>query len=112
MSGSVRLIGPEPVGSGDLGPSQGDMEVCFNNEWTPWCFSGWDDVDAGVVCRQLGFTAPGQFLVDGVWYSHSGIRPASREQPSSPLNGTGIIKSPLYIVANFPGPIGRPQGFP
>lgn len=31
------------------------MEVFLNGVWGSVCDDGWDDVDAGVVCKKLGF---------------------------------------------------------
>ena len=35
------------------------MEICHNNIWGAVCNDFWDDMDAQVVCRQLGFSSLG-----------------------------------------------------
>ena len=50
--GDIRLIG----GSREL---EGRVEICLNNEWGTVCDQMWDDIDAGVVCRQLDLRSTG-----------------------------------------------------
>ena len=56
VEGDVRLIG----GANYM---EGHVEICFNNEWGTVCNQMWDVVDAGVVCRQLGLTLSGIYLL-------------------------------------------------
>lgn len=35
----------------------GNLEVCFNNEWTTVCATSFDQSDLNVTCRSLSFTS-------------------------------------------------------
>lgn len=36
------------------------MEICINSEWGTMCDRVWGDVNAGVVCQQLGYASDGE----------------------------------------------------
>lgn len=57
--GELRLVG------GDT-PYEGRVEICIDNEWSSICDIGdnnyyyWNNYEASVACRQLGFLGSGK----------------------------------------------------
>ena len=49
-NGEVRLQ------DGGLSNEIGRVEVCMAGQWGLVCHNHWDDIDASVVCGQLGYT--------------------------------------------------------
>ena len=54
--GDVRLL----EGTTNL---EGRVSVCKNNVWGTVCDHGWHSTDATVVCRQLGLSVAGIFIM-------------------------------------------------
>ena len=54
--GDVRLRGPNSAFGGRV-------EICIEQSWTTVCNAYWDNQDASVVCRQLGFSPYGRDMI-------------------------------------------------
>ena len=44
----LRLVGGQV-------PNEGRVEICMDQQWGTICDYSWDDNEARVVCRQLGY---------------------------------------------------------
>lgn len=53
-NGTVRLAGSDFA-------RHGRVEVCVNGSWGTICETFWDNVDASVICKQLGFSPYGNY---------------------------------------------------
>ena len=57
--GSIACTEGEIRLNGTSYSTYGRVEVCVNGTWGTVCHDDWDDRDASVVCRQLGFSPHG-----------------------------------------------------
>ena len=55
VAGAVRLVNGSH-------PKEGSVEVCYDGQYRVVCDSYWDELDATVVCAQLGYTQGGIYI--------------------------------------------------
>ena len=55
-NGDIRL-------RGGVSDTEGQVEICYNSTWGTVCDNMWGPTNAGVACRQLGFSSTGIFQV-------------------------------------------------
>ena len=50
---------------------EGTVEVCFNNTYGSICHNLWNENDAQVVCRSLGFSSENTSALNNAYYGSS-----------------------------------------
>ena len=54
VNGDIRLCG-------GVNDTEGRVEICYNSTWGTVCDNMWGPTNAGVACRQLGFSSTGMY---------------------------------------------------
>ena len=56
MTSECREYDLRLQGGGELPKESGQVQLCMAGRWGLVCDDAWDDNDASVVCRQLGYS--------------------------------------------------------
>ena len=59
LEGRLRLIGGQDE-------REGTVELCVDEAWGSVCDHFWGPSDASVVCRQMGYSPDGKYVVNEV----------------------------------------------
>ena len=100
---SIRLQNPNALTSSSLPAydlikdqvSRGIVELCVADKFGSICDNGWGDMDASVVCRQLGFSPNGAIALPGYIFGGS----ASRDSEYSCVGSEDKLASCPYQPA-------------
>lgn len=89
-NGQVRIV------DGTV-PNEGRVELCFHGHWGTVCSDTWDNTDAGVVCRQIGYGNTGEYgkhllIVRMIITSLPGLHSTQCNDNTGPLYFSGGMK--------------------
>ena len=93
--GDLRLVNSEGIG-------EGRVEICINNTYGSICADFWDEVDAQVVCGQLGFMRNGQLLKYQMLFTimASIAIPSTGSLPNVTASGSAVFLRSVHCNGN------------
>ena len=57
----MRLVSSSSTSDTETGDTRGRLEIYHDGEWGTVCSNGFEQVDADVVCRQLGYAVAAEY---------------------------------------------------